>query len=182
MLLLGGFGCLELWQTGYLHVGHRGERLLYAGQGGGESQEGAHPQRHPGRGGLVVDPEGEPGDEDDDDAGDVHGDQEVGELPGEHEVHLETAVLPGGGAHVAVILPGPAELKPARQAHVGSELDGHLVLPHVDQVGLGQPVCNNEWQPTFSETFPHKKSEQKNKTRKHPYNFPQNPKDSQLAR
>ena len=95
-------------KTEDLHVGHWRERLLDAGEGGGEGQEGAHAQRHPGRGGLVVDPEGEPGDEDDDDAGDVHGDQEVGQLPGEHQVHLETAVLPGSREDIAVVLPHPA--------------------------------------------------------------------------
>ena len=129
-------------KTEDLHVGHWRERLLYAGQGGGESQQSAHAQRDPGRGRLVVDPEGEPGDDDDHDAGDVHGDQEVGQLPGEHQVHLEAAVLPGGRLDIAVVLTRPAQLEPARQAHVGSELDSHLVLPDIDQLGLGQAVCN----------------------------------------
>ena len=34
----------------------------------------------------------------------------------------------------------PAQLEPARQAHVGGKLDGHLVLPHVHQVVLRPPV------------------------------------------
>ena len=41
---------------------------------------------------FVVDPEGEPRDDDDDEAGDVHGDYEVGELPREHQVHLDTVL------------------------------------------------------------------------------------------
>ena len=77
-------------KTEDLHVSHWWERLLDAGEGGGESQQSAHAQGHPGRGGLVVDPEGEPGDDDDHDAGDVHGHQEVGQFPGEDQVNLET--------------------------------------------------------------------------------------------
>ena len=38
----------------------------------------------------------------------------------------------------------PAQLEPARQAHVGGEGYGRVVLPHVDQVGLSQSVCNRE--------------------------------------
>ena len=108
----------------HLHVGHRRERLLYAGQGGGESQQSAHAQRYPGRGRLVVDPEGEPGDDDDHDAGDVHGDQEVRELPGEDQVHLETAVLPCSQC-------GPLSLVEIKRgsALIGREL--HSVAPPV---------------------------------------------------
>ena len=73
-----------------LGVGDWREALLGLSVLGGQSQQAGHPQRHPGRGGLVVDPEGEPGDDDDDEAGDVHGHQEVGQLPGEDQVNLET--------------------------------------------------------------------------------------------
>ena len=93
----------------HLHVGHRREGLLYAGQGGGESQQCAHPQRHPGRGRLVVYPEGEPGHDHDHDAGDVHCDHEVREFPGEDKVDLETAVLPSGCLDITVVLPSPGK-------------------------------------------------------------------------
>ena len=89
----------------------------------------------------MVDPEGEPGDEDDHDAGEVHGDEEVAELPGEDQVHLEAAVVPGGGLDVAVVLAGPAHLEASRETHVGGELDGRLVLPDVDHVRSRQSVC-----------------------------------------
>ena len=43
---------------------------------------------------LVVKPEGEPGDQDDHESGDVDGEDVEGELPGKHQVHLEAAVGP----------------------------------------------------------------------------------------
>ena len=103
-------GHLATWPLlPYLCVGHRWEAALYAGHGGGHGQEGGHLQgggvhctlelvrsdyrdRDPGWGGLEVDPEGEPGHDDDHGAGDVDGDDVEGELPGELEVHLEAAV------------------------------------------------------------------------------------------
>ena len=57
---------------------------------------------------------------------------------------LETAVLPCGRENVTVVLTCPAELEPSWQTHVGGKLYGHLVLPHVDQVSLGQSVCNTD--------------------------------------
>ena len=42
---------------------------------------------------LIAKPEGKPGDQDDHEAGDVDGEDVEGELPGKHQVHLETAVF-----------------------------------------------------------------------------------------
>ena len=60
---------------------------------GGHGEEGRHSQRHSGRYGLGVQPEVDPGDDDEHTAGDVDGDQVVGELSLEHQVHRQTAVL-----------------------------------------------------------------------------------------
>ena len=75
-----------------LGVGDWWEAALDGAHGGGHGQEGGHPQGHPRRHRLVVQPEGEPGDEDDHEAGDVDGEDVEGELPGEHQVHLQAAV------------------------------------------------------------------------------------------
>ena len=80
---------------------------------GGHGQEGGDPQGDPGRNRLVVDPEGEPRDEDDHGGRHVDGQDEEGQLswwrdieeeklfweifievPGKDEVHLQAAVLP----------------------------------------------------------------------------------------
>ena len=44
-----------------LDVGDGRQRLLTVGVLGGESEEGGHPQRHPGRHRLRLDPEADPG-------------------------------------------------------------------------------------------------------------------------
>ena len=125
----------------------------------------------------MVYPECEPGHDDDHHAGQVHGDHVVGELSGEHQLDLETAVLPGGGLHVTVVLPGGRQLEPARQTtsqadshqppggsalqrlnmddvdvippDVARELDGGLGLPHVDQVLPSPPVCRMKTQSSW---------------------------------
>ena len=53
---------------------------------------------------FIVQPEGEPGDDHDHEARDVDGDDVEGELTGEHEVHPEAGVLPGGRGHVAILV------------------------------------------------------------------------------
>ena len=45
----------------HLGVGHRREGTVDTGGGGGHGQQGRDGQRHPGRGRLVVQPEGHPG-------------------------------------------------------------------------------------------------------------------------
>ena len=70
----------------------------------------------------MVNPECKPGHDHDHGAGDVHGDHVVRQLPGEHQVHLQTTVLPGVGLDVAVVMARHAELEPARQTHVRCEL------------------------------------------------------------
>ena len=71
----------------HLGVGHRRHRRVDARCGGGHGQQGGDGQRYPGRGGLVVQPEGHPGDTDDHEGGDVDGDDVVGDLPLELHVH-----------------------------------------------------------------------------------------------
>ena len=60
---------------------------------GGHGEQGGDPERHPGRDGVRVQPEADPGDDDEHAAGNVDGDQVVGELPLEDQVDGEAAVL-----------------------------------------------------------------------------------------
>ncbi len=56
----------------------------------------AHPctcEGHPGRGGLVVEPEGHPADADDHEGGHVDRHDIVGQLTLEHHIHGEAAVF-----------------------------------------------------------------------------------------
>ena len=57
---------------------------------GGESQQGGHSQRYPGRHGLRLDPETDPGHDDDQTGGDVGVEQVVAQPPLEHKHHLQT--------------------------------------------------------------------------------------------
>ena len=70
-----------------LGVGHRGEGVVDAGRGGGHGQQGRDGQHHPGRGRLVVQPEGHPGHTDRHEGGDVDGEHVVAELPLELHVY-----------------------------------------------------------------------------------------------
>ena len=76
-----------------LGVGNRGERPVHPGYLGGHGQQGRHPQRHPGRHRPVVQPEGDPGDDDQHAGGNVDGEQVVRELALEDEDNLETTVF-----------------------------------------------------------------------------------------
>ena len=79
--------CCYLFLNNYLGVGHRGQRTVNTGGGGGHGQQGGDGQRHPGRGRLVIQPEGHPGDTDDHEGGDIDGDNIVGYLPLELHIH-----------------------------------------------------------------------------------------------
>ena len=61
----------------HLGVGHRRQGAVNTGGGGGHGQQGGDGQRHPGRGGLVVQPEGHPGDTDRHEGGYVDGEDVV---------------------------------------------------------------------------------------------------------
>ena len=63
-----------------LGVGHRGEGVVDAGRGGGHGQQGRDRQHHPGRGRLVVQPEGHPGHTDRHEGRDVDCEDVVREL------------------------------------------------------------------------------------------------------
>ena len=63
-----------------LGVGDGRERVVDAGGGGGHGQEGGDGQHHSGRGRLVVQPEGHPGDTDRHEGGDVDGEDVVRQL------------------------------------------------------------------------------------------------------
>ena len=142
----------------HLGVGHGGQRALDARHGGGHRQQSRHPESHPG-GNLahgsvrdnyiycwyyrfIVQPEGEPGDDHDHEAGDVDGDDVEGELAGEHEVHPEAGVLPGGRGHVAILVGVVGHLEAPGQGEVGSELQRARVFPNIDQVVLSPAIWN----------------------------------------
>ncbi len=55
-----------------------------------EERSASHQSCSPHR--LVIDPEGHPGDDDDHEAGDVDGDDEEGELPGEGQLNPQAAI------------------------------------------------------------------------------------------
>ena len=125
-----------------LGVGDRGQLGRDPAGLGGHGEEGGDAQRHPGRDGVLVQPEGDPGDNDQHAAGDVDGDEIVGELPLEDQLHLEAAVLPGVGDHIAVgalvlLQREPGQVEPRHY------LDRVHVLPLVHQVVSGPAVCNN---------------------------------------
>ena len=74
----------------YLDVGHGRQGLLTVGVLGGEGQERGHPQRDPGRDSLRLDPEADPGHDDDQAGGDVGVEQVVAQPSFEHEHNLQT--------------------------------------------------------------------------------------------
>ena len=63
-----------------LGVGHGGQGAVNGGGGGGHGEQCGDGERHPGRGRLVVQPEGHPGDADRHEGGNVNGEDVVGEL------------------------------------------------------------------------------------------------------
>ena len=63
-----------------LGVGHGGQWVVDAGGGGGHGQQRGDGESHPGRGGLVVQPEGHPGHADRHEGRDVDGEHVVAEL------------------------------------------------------------------------------------------------------
>ena len=91
---------------------------------------------------FVIQPEGKPGHDDDHEARNVYGDDIEGELPGEDQVHPETAVGPGGGGDVASFVGGVRHLEPSGQTQVGGKLESSLTLPDVDQVRGGPAVLH----------------------------------------
>ena len=90
---------------------------------------------------MLVQPEGDPGDYHQHAAGHVDGDEIVGELSLEDQLHLEAAVLSSVGDDVAVgalvLLQGEA-----RQVEPRHDLHGVHVLPLVHQVVSGPAVCS----------------------------------------
>ena len=73
-----------------LDVGDRRQGLLAVGVLGGEGQQGGHAQGHAGGHGLGLDPETDPGHDDDQTGGDVGVEEVVAQPPLEHEHHLQT--------------------------------------------------------------------------------------------
>ena len=61
----------------HLNVGHRRHRGVNGGGGGGHGEQRGDGERHPGRGGLVVQPEGHPGHADDHERRNINGDDVV---------------------------------------------------------------------------------------------------------
>ena len=71
-----------------LGVGDRGQLGGDTRGLGGHGEQRGHPQGHPGGDGVLVQPEADPGHDDQHAARDVDGDQVVGELPLEDQLHL----------------------------------------------------------------------------------------------
>ena len=67
-------------QQPHLGVSHGRQRVVDAGSGGGHGQQGRDGQHHPGRGRLVVQPEGHPGHADGHEGRDVDGEDVVRQL------------------------------------------------------------------------------------------------------
>ena len=76
-----------------LDVGYGWKRLLTVCVLRGECEETGDPQGDPGGNGLGLDPERDPGHDDNQTSGDVGVEQVVAETPLEHEDHLETGEL-----------------------------------------------------------------------------------------
>ena len=93
---------------------------------------------------FVIQPEGKPRHDHNHEAGNVDGDNIEGELPGEDQIHPETAVGPGGGGDIASLVGGVRHLEPPRQTQVGRELKSPLSLPDIDQVVSSPPVYNKK--------------------------------------
>ena len=108
---------------------------------------------------LGVEPEIDPGHDDKHAAGHVDGDEVVGELPLEHQVHREAAVLASVGLHVAVAARVALDAEPDMistnerasiwpmrsspgQVEALGELDRILVVPEVGDVICGVAVWN----------------------------------------
>ena len=68
---------LLLLRTSHLNVGHGRHRGVNGGGGGGHGEERGDGERHPGRGCVVVQPEGHPGDADDHECRNINGDDVV---------------------------------------------------------------------------------------------------------
>ena len=88
---------------------------------------------------LGVEPEVDPGHDDEHAAGHVDGDEVVGELALEHKVHREAAVLAGVGLHIAVAAGVALDAEP-RQVEALGQLDRILVVPEVCDVIRGVSV------------------------------------------
>ena len=89
---------------------------------------------------FIVEPEGEPGDNHDHEAGDVDGDDIEGKLPGEHQVDPEAGILPGCRGHVAVLVGVVGHLEAPGQGEVGGKLQSALTFPDIDEVVLGPAI------------------------------------------
>ncbi len=76
-----------------LRVGDRRQRVVDGRGLGGHGEQGCDPEGDPRRHRVGVQPEADPGDDDEHAAGDVDGEQVVGELPLEGEVHSQAAVF-----------------------------------------------------------------------------------------
>ena len=79
-------------QQPHLGVSHGRQGVVDAGGGGGHGQQGRDGQHHPGRGRLVVQPEGHPGHGDRHGAGHVHRHYEERQLAGEQELDSQAGV------------------------------------------------------------------------------------------
>ena len=76
-----------------LGVGDRGQLGGDTRGLGGHGEQRGHPQGHPGGDGVLVQPEADPGHDDQHAARDVDCQQVVGELPLKRQVHSQAAVL-----------------------------------------------------------------------------------------
>ena len=77
----------------YLSISHWGKRVTNGSSFSGHGEQGGDSQGYSCRNSFGVNPEGEPGDNDQHAGGHVDGQHVVGELPLECQLHQETAVF-----------------------------------------------------------------------------------------
>ena len=70
----------------------------------------------------MINPEWEPWHDDNHHGGQVDGDDVETDLPGEQELYLEAAVLPGAGGHVTVTVASVAQDEATRQTQIVGKL------------------------------------------------------------
>ena len=83
----------------------------------GHGEQGGDAQGDPGGDSVGVQPEADPGDDDEHAAGDVDRDQVVGELPLEDQLHLEAAVLACNSGDEVVIYTTGRIIMSCRHCH-----------------------------------------------------------------
>ena len=91
---------------------------------------------------AVIKPEADPGHDDQHAGGDIDGEEVVGELPLEHQHHLEAAVGPGVSDGVAVSCLELLQLE-SWQVEILDDLDRVHLLPDVYEIRCCPAICDD---------------------------------------